>query len=239
MRRPYWIPQNASPDDFPALEEALAHPDGLLAIGGDLTINRLLAAYRLGIFPWYNDKEPILWWSPAQRMVLFPEALKVSRSLRKTIRTGQFTITLDRNFREVIQACAAPRRRHSGTWITSEMQNAYCQLHEYGFAHSCEAWYEGRLVGGLYGIALGKIFFGESMFSHISGASKVAFAHFVWQLQHWGYKVIDCQVYTRHLESLGAKLIPRQDYRTLLRSLCEKPGRMGLWQFDTINQLES
>jgi len=236
MRRPYWIPQNASPYDFPPLEQALEHPDGLLAVGGDLTINRLLVAYHLGIFPWYSDDEPILWWSPAQRMVLFPEALKVSRSLRKTIRKEQFTVTLDHNFQQVIKECAGPRRRQYGTWITDDMQNAYCQLHDYGYAHSCEAWYEGRLVGGLYGIALGKIFFGESMFSHISDASKVAFAHFVWQLQRWGYELIDCQVHTPHLESLGAEHISRQQYRALLDTLCEKPGHKGIWQFETLNK---
>ncbi len=238
MRRPYWIPQNASPYDFPPLEQALEHPDGLLAVGGDLTSNRLLAAYHLGIFPWYSDNEPILWWSPAQRMVLFPEALKVSRSLRKTIRKGQFTVTLDRNFPQVIKECAGPRSYEHGTWITSNMQNAYCQLHDYGFAHSCEAWHEGRLVGGLYGIALGKIFFGESMFSRMSDASKVAFTHFVWQLQQWGYELIDCQIHTPHLESLGAELISRQDYRAVLNTLCEKQGNKGMWQFDTLNKPE-
>ncbi len=233
MRRPYWIPRNASPYDFPPLEDALAHPDGLLAVGGDLTPGRIIVAYRLGIFPWYNDDEPILWWSPAQRLVLFPECLKVSRSLRKTIRQGKFTVTMDQTFPEVIKACAGTRHNQCGTWITGEMQKAYCKLHDYGFAHSVESWHEGRLVGGLYGIALGKVFFGESMFSHETDASKVAFAHFVWQLQRWGYELIDCQVQTNHLQSLGAVEIPRQQYRALLDQLCKVRGQMGTWQFDT------
>jgi leucyl/phenylalanyl-tRNA---protein transferase len=233
MRRPYWIPRNASPYDFPPLEQALDHPDGLIATGGDLSPNRIIVAYRLGIFPWYNDDEPILWWSPAQRMVLLPECLKVSRSLRKTIRKGQFTVTIDQNFRGVIQECAGPRRKQYGTWITTDMQEAYCQLHYDGLAHSVEAWYEERLVGGLYGIALGKVFFGESMFSRISDASKVAFAHFVWQLQGWGYELIDCQVKTDHLQSLGAIEIPRPQYRALLDRLCEMPGHTGAWRFES------
>jgi leucyl/phenylalanyl-tRNA--protein transferase len=232
MRRPYWIPHNASPDDFPPLEQALKHPDGLLAVGGDLTSNRIITAYRLGIFPWYNDDEPILWWTPSQRMILFPEHLKVSRSLRKSIRKGKFTVTIDQNFRKVIKECAAPRCHQDGTWITNDMQEAYSQLHEYGFAHSVESWYEGHLVGGLYGIALGKVFFGESMFSRMTDASKIAFVHFVSQLQRWDYQLIDCQVQSKHLQSLGAEEIPRQQYRALLDHLCDAPGHPGKWQLD-------
>ncbi|EDN69971.1 leucyl/phenylalanyl-tRNA--protein transferase [Beggiatoa sp. PS] len=187
----------------------------------------------MGIFPWYNDDQPILWWSPAQRMVLLPDDLKVSRSLRKTIRKAKFTVTLDQNFRGVIKECAGSRRKQHGTWITEEMQKAYYQLHIQGFAHSVECWYEGRLVGGLYGIALGKVFFGESMFSHLTDASKVAFTHFVWQLQRWGYELIDCQVKTNHLQSLGAIEIPRPKYRVLLDRLCETPGYTGVWHFDS------
>ncbi len=231
MRRPYWIPCNASPDDFPALAQALTHPNGLLAVGGDLTSNRLIIAYRNGIFPWYNDGEPILWWSPDPRMVLFPDNLKVSRSLRKTIRKGKFTFTMDQHFRDVIKGCAGPRDKQDGTWITQDMQAAYCQLHDEGFAHSVEAWYEGHLVGGLYGIALGNVFFGESMFTRMTDASKVAFVHFVWQLQRWGYELIDCQQQTLHLESFGAIAIPRQEYRALLDNLCEKPFVKGKWHF--------
>lgn len=232
MLHPYSIPHNASPYDFPPLEQALEHPDGLLAVGGDLTPERIIAAYRLGIFPWYSNDEPILWWSPNPRMVLFPDELKVSRSLRKTIRKGKFTVTMDQKFLQVIKACAGYRRNQDDTWITKNMQEAYYRLHNSGFAHSVESWYEGRLVGGLYGIALGKVFFGESMFSLMSDASKVAFVHFVWQLQRWGYELIDCQVQTQHLQSLGAVEIPRQQYRALLDRLCEMPGQTNLWQFD-------
>ncbi len=239
MRRPYWIPYNARPDDFPPLEQALTHPNGLLAAGGDLTSSRLIIAYRNGIFPWYNDGEPILWWSLDPRMVLFPDCLKVSRSLRKTIRKGKFTFTMDQHFRDVIKSCAGPRGKQDGTWITQDMQTAYCKLHDEGFAHSVEAWYEGRLVAGLYGIALGSVFFGESMFTQMTDASKVAFVHFVWQLQRWGYELIDCQQQTHHLESLGAIGIPRQKYRALLDNLCEKPFVKGKWHFDSDETGES
>lgn len=231
MHKPYWIPHNAKADDFPPLERALKHPDGLLAIGGDLTSERIITAYRLGIFPWYNDNEPILWWSPNQRMVLFPENLQISRSLHKTIRKNKFTITLDQNFREVITACAGLRHGQPGTWITDDMREAYCQLHAHGFAHSIEAWYEGDLVGGLYGIALGKVFFGESMFTKVNDASKVAFVNFVWQLQEWGYELIDCQVATKHLSRFGAIEIPRPKYRKLLDNLCEQNSVVGKWNF--------
>jgi leucyl/phenylalanyl-tRNA--protein transferase len=232
MRHPYWIPRNARPDDFPPLEQALTHPNGLLAVGGDLTSSRLVVAYRNGIFPWYSDDEPILWWSLDPRMVLFPDCLKVSRSLRKTIRKGKFTFTMDQHFRDVIKGCAGPRGKQDGTWITQDMQAAYCQLHDEGFAHSVEAWYEGHLVGGLYGIALGNVFFGESMFTRMTDASKVAFVHFVWQLQRWGYELIDCQQQTRHLENFGAIAIPRQEYRALLDNFCEKPFVRGKWHFE-------
>lgn len=233
MRRPYWIPHNAGPYDFPRVETALDHPDGLLAIGGDLSISRLMVAYRRGIFPWYDDNQPILWWSPSQRMVMFPEELQVSRSLRKTIRKQPFQLTMDRCFRQVMKECAAPRGEDDiGTWITDEMLDAYCRLNEYDFAHSIEAWQGDRLVGGLYGVALGKVFFGESMFSRVSDASKVAYTHLVWQLQRWGYELIDCQIHTQHLESLGASLIPRMDYCHLLDCLCDLKGHTGIWQFD-------
>ncbi len=229
---PYIIPPYANPDDFPPLNSALEFPDGLLAVGGDLTVNRLRVAYRRGIFPWYNEKEPILWWSPAQRLVLFPDNLRVSRSLRKTIRKGKFTLTMDESFRAVIEACAAPRRTESGTWINEDMQDAYTELHQLGLAHSVECWHQGELVGGLYGVSLGKVFFGESMFSFMTDASKVAFAHFVWQLQAWGYELIDCQIDSQHLRSLGAITIPRSKFRALLDRFCELPGRQGKWQFD-------
>ncbi len=233
MRRPYWIPDHASPYDFPPLDQALDHPDGLLAIGGDLTPSRIMVAYRQGIFPWYSEDQPILWWSPSQRLVLFPEHLKVSRSLRKTIRKRKFTLTLDQHFVEVIQQCAAvPRHDQAGTWITDDLANAYCQLHEYGFAHSVEVWDHEELVGGLYGVVLGKVFFGESMFSRISDASKIAFSHLVWQLQRWQFELIDCQIYTDYLVSFGAVEIPRKQYRQLLNQLCVNPGYTGVWQFE-------
>jgi len=232
MRRPYWIPYNAGPYDFPPVEDALEHPDGLLAIGGDLSPSRLIVAYRQGIFPWYSDDEPILWWAPSQRMILYPEHLKVSRSLRKTLRKGKFQLTIDKAFREVMQACAGPRRNQQGTWITEEMLEAYCTLHDYELAHSIEAWLDNRLVGGLYGVALGKIFFGESMFAWETDASKVAFVQFVRQLQYWGYELVDCQIHTGHLASLGAEEISRQQFQALLDRLCDAPTKKVTWQFD-------
>lgn len=232
MRRPYWIPYRAGTYQFPPLEQALNHPDGLLAVGGDLSVERLIVAYRQGIFPWYSEEQPILWWSPRQRLVLFPEHLKVSRSLRKTLRTHDFVITMDQNFRGVVEACALPRHNQQGTWITQDIIEAYCQLHQRHLAHSVETWLHGKLVGGLYGIALGKVFFGESMFSSVSEASKVAFVKFVRQLQQWNYELIDCQVKTEHLMSLGAFEIPRQKFRALLDRLCDLPGHEGHWQFE-------
>ncbi|NJO16410.1 MAG: leucyl/phenylalanyl-tRNA--protein transferase [Thioploca sp.] len=233
MRRPYWIPAHASPYDFPPLENALEHPDGLLAIGGDLTPRRIMVAYRQGIFPWYSEDQPILWWSPSQRLVLFPECLKISRSLAKTLRQNKFTVTMDQSFAQVIQECAGPRRHQPGTWITEDIKIAYAQLHHYHFAHSVETWYQGQLVGGLYGVSLGKVFFGESMFSKMSDASKVALVYLVRQLQWWGYELIDCQVHTQHLQNLGAVEISRQHYRTLLDRLSEQPGKTGIWQLES------
>lgn len=232
MRRPYWIPRHASSHDFPPIENALDHPDGLLAIGGDLDPKRLIVAYRRGIFPWYSEDQPILWWAPSRRLVLFPSCLKVSRSLRQTLRKRVFTVTMDQAFSAVIDGCAAPRPFQAGTWITPAMRSAYCQLYQYGLAHSIESWHNGQLVGGLYGVALGQIFFGESMFCRMSDASKVAFTRLVWQLQRWGYQLIDCQVHTHHLQSLGATHISRRQFRALLDHLCEAPGYTGPWQFE-------
>ncbi|MDM8568203.1 leucyl/phenylalanyl-tRNA--protein transferase [Thiotrichales bacterium HSG1] len=232
MQKPYWIPDKAKVDDFPPLEQALQYPDGLIAIGGDLSEERIIMAYKLGIFPWYNDNEPILWWSPNQRMVLFPEQLKVARSLRKIMRKNKFTLTLDQSFKEVITACAGFRHNQNGTWITDDMQAAYYHLHVRGVAHSVEAWYEDNLVGGLYGIALGKVFFGESMFTRVSDASKVAFVNFVWQLQNWGYELIDCQITSDHLRHFGAVEIPRSKYRKLLDKLCKQDRNIGRWKFE-------
>jgi len=217
---------------FPPVD--LASPEGLLAIGGDLRAERLLEAYRHGVFPWYNQGQPILWWSPDPRAVLFPSRLKISRSLRKTLRHGIFEITLDLNFQDVMRACAQmPRKKQGGgTWITPEMCDAYQRLHELGYAHSVESWKDGQLVGGLYGVAQGGAFFGESMFSRVADASKVAFVHLVRQLQLWGFSLIDCQLPTPHLERLGAEEIRRQEFMTLLDAALRIPDRTGPWRFD-------
>jgi leucyl/phenylalanyl-tRNA--protein transferase len=191
----------------------LATEEGLLAVGGDLSPERLILAYKNGIFPWYNPGEPILWWSPDPRLVLFPGELHISRSLRRLLRKGRFQVTFNTRFRQVIAACArAKRPAGEGTWITAEMEEAYCRLNDMGFAHSVEAWQEGRLVGGLYGIALGRCFFGESMFTGVSNASKVAFVTLVKRLEALDFELIDCQVHTQHLISLGAREIPRKEF---------------------------
>lgn len=217
---------------FPPVD--LASPEGLLAIGGDLRSERLLQAYRAGIFPWYNEGQPILWWSPDPRAVLYPKQLKLTRSLKKTLRQGKFRITLDQAFSQVMQACAAPRARRpeEGTWITQDMLTAYKRLHQQGYAHSVEAWCEQELVGGLYGVALGKVFFGESMFSRATDASKVAFAHLVRQLRDWGFCLIDCQVSSTHLISLGAQEIRRQRFMQELEQALHAPGQTVPWRLD-------
>lgn len=212
---------------FPPVEAAT--PEGLLAIGGDLGPERLLEAYRRGIFPWYNPGQPILWWSPDPRAVLYPDKLRISRSLRQTLKRGRFRVRFDTAFREVMLACAAPRANSSGTWITDDMVTAYCRLHELGYAHSIETWADERLVGGLYGIALGGLFFGESMFARATDASKVALVALVQQLRAWGYPVIDCQVPSEHLTSLGAENIPRARFLQELAAALRHPGRPGRW----------
>ena len=214
---------------FPEVTEALRQPDGLLAVGGCLSSRRLLNAYRHGIFPWYSDGEPILWWSPDPRLVLFPERMRISRSLRKTLRRGVFRVTTDAAFRQVMQACAEPRSDGAGTWITGEMIEAYVELHARGYAHSVEAWCGERLVGGVYGVALGQVFFGESMFSRMTDASKVALAHLVDRLLAWGYRLVDCQVRTDHLLSLGAEEIPRARFAELLRQWRDLPSTADAW----------
>ena len=231
---PFWIDPRDQDFHFPDVDLALDEPDGLLAIGGDLKPQRLLSAYRQGIFPWYNEGQPILWWSPNPRTVLFPDKLKVSRSLRKTLRNQAFTVTLDQAFADVIEACSAPREydEQPGTWITADMKQAYRQLFTRGEAHSVECWFEGQLVGGLYGVAIGRVFFGESMFMRRRDASKVAFVTLVQQLARWGFGVIDCQVYSRHLASLGAETISRKRFTALLDDFCERPGPTGNWHFD-------
>nr|WP_305801124.1 leucyl/phenylalanyl-tRNA--protein transferase [Thiolapillus sp.] len=188
----------------------------MLAVGGDLTPERIVQAYRQGIFPWYGDDQPILWWSPDPRMVLFPDDLHVSRSLAKELRRGRFQVTFDLAFDQVIESCAQPRKDEPGTWLMPEMIAAYQELHRLGIAHSVETWHDGELVGGLYGNALGSVFFGESMFSRMSNASKVAFVCLVRSLSRTGYSLVDCQIFTPHLQSLGAGLIPRERFLSLL-----------------------
>jgi leucyl/phenylalanyl-tRNA--protein transferase len=213
------IPWLGSGDPFPEVERALAEPNGLLAAGADLSLPRLLEAYRNGIFPWFAQDQPILWWSPDPRMVLFPAELKVSRSLARTMRNTRFEVRADTAFDEVIEGCRQPRRGESGTWITEEMAEAYGALHRAGFAHSVETWLDGELVGGLYGVALGRAFFGESMFTRVSDASKVALVALARQLEHWGFGVIDCQMNTAYLASFGAREIPRAEFTRRLREL--------------------
>lgn len=202
--------------DFPDPATALSNPNGLLAAGGDLRPTRLLEAYRRGIFPWYSQDQPILWWSPDPRMVLFPHELHISRSLRKTLRSGRFQVTSDCAFERVLRGCAGPRRYSDGTWLDSAMQQAYLQLHKLGHAHSVEVWQDETLAGGLYGVALDGIFFGESMFSRATDASKVALVSLVGALQADGYRVIDCQVASPHLASLGAREVTRNEFAAFL-----------------------
>ncbi|HHW78074.1 MAG TPA: leucyl/phenylalanyl-tRNA--protein transferase [Xanthomonadaceae bacterium] len=231
MRLP-WLDPRDDNQPFPHPDRALTEPDGLLAAGGSLNPRRLLRAYRLGIFPWYSPGQPVLWWSPDPRLVLFPEHVKVSRSLRKTLRKGSFTVTADTAFAAVVEACAAPRAPEPGTWITPEMQRAYCRLHRLGHAHSVETWRQGELVGGLYGVALGRVFYGESMFSRMNDASKVALVLLAAQLKRWDFAVIDCQVRTDHLSRMGALEIPRATFLQLLERCCPLPGRDGCWRLD-------
>ncbi len=200
---------------FPPVE--MASEEGILAIGGDLSIERLLLAYHSGIFPWYNEHEPIIWWSPNPRFVLFPEKLRVTKSMQSVLNNGRFRFTVNRAFTSVLQNCKTiSRKEQEATWITPAIQQAYTQLHQLGYAHSAEAWMNGELVGGLYGIRLGNLFFGESMFSKVSNASKFAFINYVRQLQKEKVALIDCQVHTAHLESLGAKMIDRKNFMVLL-----------------------
>jgi leucyl/phenylalanyl-tRNA--protein transferase len=235
MTAPYLL-DNTHKTLFPMVEFALAEPNGLLAVGGDLCVERLTSAYKQGIFPWYSGGQPILWWSPDPRMVLPPRDINVSRSLAKKIRQQHFRITLDQQFSNVIIECSQPRlvqgQRQSQTWILDEMISAYIRLHEAGYAHSVECWQADKLVGGLYGVAIGKIFFGESMFSRESDASKISFVYLAKQLERWGYKLIDCQVYTSHLASLGASMIDRKDFIHLLQQYTPFPVDYKKWRVD-------
>jgi leucyl/phenylalanyl-tRNA--protein transferase len=223
-----WL-NNGTP--FPSVESALSSPNGLLAAGGNLTVPRLLEAYRLGIFPWFNPGEPILWWSPDPRMVLIPREFKISRSLAKVLRNSSDAVRCDSVFEQVMRCCAAPRAGRLGTWINEEMITAYCALHRLGYAHSIETWKDGRLVGGLYGISIGRMFYGESMFSDVSNASKIALAHLCRQLDRWQFGMIDCQMKTPHLATLGAREIPRREFIADLQELIHYAPVVD-WQFD-------
>lgn len=206
--------------DFPSLNQALSEPNGLIAIGGDLSLPRLLNAYQHGIFPWFSEGEPILWWSPNPRMVLFPDALKISNSLKKTLKNKPFDVRFNTAFRQVISACShTPRAGQPGTWITQDIIDAYCTLHNAGYAISAECWQDNTLVGGCYGVKIGKMFYGESMFHLVTDASKVAFVHLVQKLKSEGVSLIDCQMKTAHLARFGAKEISRDDFIDNLSSL--------------------
>jgi len=216
----YWIADNVLAEEFPDVSHALTEPDGLLAIGGVLNPSLLLDAYRKGIFPWYSEGQPVMWWSPDPRCVLFPDEIKISRSLKKSLRKDDYIVTFDRAFSDVVKSCAEPRLASPGTWITQSVIKNYQLLHESGHAHSVECWHGETLVGGLYGITIGKVFFGESMFSHIADTSKICLAHLVHLVKKLEYDLIDCQVTSEHLKSLGAKPIPRNDFSDILAISC-------------------
>lgn len=224
---------NAAPV-FPPVNRALHSPNGLLAAGGDLSPARLLQAYRHGIFPWFSAGEPILWWSPDPRMVLIPGEFKISHSLRKTLHKSGYESRTDTSFEQVMRACAEPRPDQNGTWIHEDMIAAYCELHHMGHAHSVETWMEGELVGGLYGVAIGRMFYGESMFSRRTDASKIALAHLAVQLQRWDFGMIDCQMNTPHLASLGAREIARGEFVDRVQSLVDQPGVPAPWRFERL-----
>lgn len=226
---PYVLAPNDPTGAFPDVSEALREPDGLLAVGGDLSAARLINAYRHGIFPWYSDGDPILWWSPDPRTVLIPQTLRQSRSLRKLLRRRILGVTMDRDFAAVIKACAEPREPGGGTWLVPEMISAYRALHVRGIAHSVEVWQDERLVGGLYGVAIGGVFFGESMFSRVSSASKVALVHLCERLGNWGFGMIDCQVLTTHLIRMGATQVRRAHFIQMLEALRDQPSPAGSW----------
>jgi leucyl/phenylalanyl-tRNA---protein transferase len=225
----HWLRADAP---FPPVTAALAEPNGLLAAGGDLSAARLIDAYRHGIFPWFSPGQPILWWSPDPRMTLIPRELKVARSLRKVLRNRDYEVRADTSFRAVMRACAEPRPEQDGTWISDDMIAAYGALHELGVAHSVETWIDGELAGGLYGVALGRMFYGESMFTRVADASKIAFVHLVRQLERWHYGMIDCQMHTPHLASLGAREIPRADFMRKLQELVNCADVPGRWKLD-------
>ena len=226
------IPWLGSRDPFPEVVRALAEPTGLLAAGADLSLPRLLEAYGNGIVPWFGDNQPILWWSPDPRMVLIPAELRIPRSLRKRLARRDYEVRADTAFEEVIGACAEPRRGHDGTWITEDMAEAYLRLHRSGVAHSIETWIDGTLVGGLYGVTLGRMFYGESMFAREPDASEIALTHLVWQLARWNYGMIDCQMTTQLLARFGAREIPRAAFVRKLVELVDYPRTGRRWSLD-------
>jgi len=224
-----WLASDSAPDAFPDVELALDEPEGLLAAGGDLKTERLIEAYRRGIFPWYENGQPILWWCPDPRTVLVPENLHVSRSLRRTIRRSFFRISIDKDFAGVIAGCAAERAGQNGTWITPAMREAYLAMHDRGMAHSIEVWHDERLVGGIYGVSLGRVYFGESMFSRMNDASKVALVELVSLLQNWNFALIDCQISSAHLQTMGSSLMPRKRFVELIARLCSEQPNPAAW----------
>ena len=230
--RLHWLDPRNPHQPFPPVHLAMRDPNGLLAIGGDLSLPRLIRAYSQGIFPWFNPDEPILWWCPDPRAALAPSELHVSHSLRKRIRKQDYAVTLDRAFDEVLEACAAARTKGRGTWLGSDMRHAYREMHRNGHCHSVEVWREGRLIGGLYGVALGRIFFGESMFSRADDGSKIGFHFLCRQLQEWRFELIDCQISSAHLATLGAREIRRSEFLERMRKGVTLPGNPGTWRFD-------
>ncbi len=235
-----WLDPSDPTATFPDIESALINPEGLLAAGGDLSETRLLNAYRNGIFPWYEDGQPILWWSPNPRGVLFTKNFKISSSLRRTLRKHNWTVTFDGDFKKTVMACAAPRSYARGTWITNEMTEAYCHLYQVGHAHSIELWdQQERLIGGIYGVMIGKMFYGESMFSFQTNASKVALAYLAMHMHHWGFPLLDCQLPSAHLASLGAESISRLKYIESMSPLCKSTPENFRWeQDDSLNPAE-
>ncbi|MGH8583593.1 MAG: leucyl/phenylalanyl-tRNA--protein transferase [Gammaproteobacteria bacterium] len=225
----YWIRAQRYARHFPDPDEALCSPDGLLAAGGDLGTPRVLEAYRSGIFPWYEQGQPILWWSPDPRCVLYPEALRVSRNLGRVVKRQVFEVAIDHDLPAVIRDCSAPRSADGATWLTGEMIDAYIRLGREGYAHSVEARNRGQLVGGLYGIAIGRVFFGESMFSRMNNASKVCLVVLARRLHEWGYRLIDCQVRSAHLESLGAVAVARSEFVIAVREWAGQPPAVEAW----------
>ncbi len=226
-----WLDPRNPREPFPPVENALRDPNGLLAIGGDLSVHRLLRAYAQGVFPWFNPDEPILWWAPDPRAVLYCDRLHVSRSLRRSLRRVDYAVSLDRAFDQVITACS--ERRAGGTWLGGAMQLAYLELFRRGHAHSVEVWRDGRLIGGLYGVVLGRMFFGESMFSRATDGSKIALYYLCRQLLAWGMPLLDCQVGSSHLQRMGAEFLPRERFQQQLQQAATGPARpLGSWRFD-------